>query len=93
MLVDLKKKVQRHVEGLEVRLSVNRRLEPAWWAVREVVFCVGGVVMRASARIGHDKWCNKMAYKKLRSWNEPENWKLKEPKVGKIGEGRLDVKN
>ena len=73
VLVDLKKKVQGDVEGLKVRLSANRRLEPARRALREVVFCVGGVAMRASARIGHDNWCNKMAHKRLRSWSEPEN--------------------
>ena len=54
VLVDQKKKVQGAVEGLKVRLSANRRLEPARRALREVVFCVGGVAMRASARIGHD---------------------------------------
>ena len=67
VLVDQKKKVQRAVEGLKVRLSANRRLEPARRALWEVVFCVGGVVVRASARIGHDKWCSKMADKRLRS--------------------------
>ena len=73
VLVDQKKKVQGAVEGLKVRLSANRRLEPARRALWEVVFCVGGVAMRASARIGHDNWCNKMAHKRLRSWSEPEN--------------------
>ena len=54
VLVDHKEEVQRAVEGLKVRLGANRRLEPVRRALWEVVFCVGGVVMRASARIGHD---------------------------------------
>ena len=54
VLVDHKEKVQRAVEGLKIGLGANRRLEPVRRALWEVVFCVGGVVMRASARIGHD---------------------------------------
>ena len=60
VLVDHKKKVQRAVEGVKVRLSANRRLEPARRALWQVVFCVGGVAMGASARIGHDEWYSKV---------------------------------
>ena len=60
VLVDLKKKVQGDVEGLKVRLSANRRLEPARRALWQVVFCVGGVAMGASARIGHNDWYKKV---------------------------------
>ena len=54
VLVDHKEEVQRAVEGLKVRLGANRRLEPVRRALWQVVLCVSGVVMRASARIGHD---------------------------------------
>ena len=60
VLVDHKKKVNGAVERLKVRLSANRRLEPARRALWQVVFCVGGVAMGASARIGH-----KDGYKKV----------------------------
>ena len=60
VLVDQKKKVQGAVEGLKVRLSANRRLEPARRALWQVVFCVGGVAMGASARIGHNDWYKKV---------------------------------
>ena len=59
VLVDQKEKVQGAVEGLKVRLSANRRLEPARRALWQVVFCVGGVAMGASARIGHNDWYKK----------------------------------
>ena len=55
VLVDQREEVQRAVEGLKIGLSANRRLEPARRALWEVVFCIGRVAMRASARIGHDK--------------------------------------
>ena len=51
---DQQEEVQRAVEGLKIGLSANRRLEPARRALWEVVFCIGEVAMRASARIGHD---------------------------------------
>ena len=54
VLVDQNEEVQRAVEGLKIGLSANRRLEPARRALWEVVFCIGRVAMRASARIGHD---------------------------------------
>ena len=54
VLVDHKEEVQRAVEGLKIGLGANRRLEPARRALWEVVFCISGVAMRASARIGHD---------------------------------------
>ena len=54
VLVDHREEVQRAVEGLKIGLSTNRRLEPARRALWEVVFCISGVAMRASARIGHD---------------------------------------
>ena len=60
VLVDQKKKVQGAVEGVKVRLSANRRLEPARRALWQVVFCVGGVAMGASARIGHNDWYKKV---------------------------------
>ena len=60
VLVDHKKKVKGAVERLKVRLSANRRLEPARRALWQVVFCVGGVAMRASARIGHNDWYKKV---------------------------------
>ena len=55
VLVDHREEVQRAVEGLKIWLGTNRRLEPARRALWEVVFCISGVAMRASARIGHDK--------------------------------------
>ena len=55
VLADQREEVQRAVEGLKVGLSADRRLEPARRALWEVVFCIGRVAMRASARIGHDK--------------------------------------
>ena len=55
VLVDQKEEVQRAVEGLKVGLSANRRLEPARRALWEVVLCIIGVAMRASARMGHDR--------------------------------------
>ena len=55
LLVDHNEKVKRAVERLKVRLSANGGLEPARRALWQVVFCVGGVAIGASARIGHDK--------------------------------------
>ena len=60
VLVDHKEKVKGAVERLKVRLSANRRLEPARRALWQVVFCVGGVAMGASARIGHNDWYKKV---------------------------------
>ena len=59
VLVDHKEKVKGAVERLKVRLSANRRLEPARRALWQVVFCVGGAAMGASARIGHNDWYKK----------------------------------
>ena len=55
VLVDHREDVQRAVEGLKIGLGTNRRLEPARRALWEVVLCIIGVAMRASARIGHDR--------------------------------------
>ena len=55
VLVDHREDVQRAVEGLKIWLGANRRLEPAWRALWEVVLCIIGVAMRASARMGHDR--------------------------------------
>ena len=55
VLADQREEVQRAVEGLKIGLSANRRLEPSRRALWEVVFCIGRVAMKASARIGHDK--------------------------------------
>ena len=60
VVVDHKKKVKGAVERLKVRLSANRRLEPARRALWQVVFRVGGVAMGASARIGHNDWYKKV---------------------------------
>ena len=60
VLVDHEKKVKGAVERVKVRLSANRRLEPARRALWQVVFCVGGVAMGASARIGHNDWYKKV---------------------------------
>ena len=60
VLVDHKEKVKGAVERLKVRLSANRRLEPARRALWQVVFCVGGVAMGASTRIGHNDWYKKV---------------------------------
>ena len=54
VLVDHEKKVKGAVERVKVRLSANRRLEPARGALWQVVLCVGCVDMWASARIGHE---------------------------------------
>ena len=70
MLVDHEKKVKGAVERVKVRLSANRRLEPAWGSLWQVVLCVGCVDRWASARIGHEgryKQKDKVAHKKLRS--------------------------
>ena len=55
VLVDHREDVQRAVEGLKIWLGANRRLEPARRALWEVVLCIIGVAMRASARMGHDR--------------------------------------
>ena len=90
VLVDQKKKVQGAVEGLKVRLSANRRLEPARRALWEVMFCVGGVAKRASARIGHDNGAIKW---RTKGCGAGVSLKTEKPKLGKPGESRQDVKN
>ena len=60
VLVDREKKVKGAVERVKVRLSVNRRLEPAWGALWQIVLCVGCVDRWASARIGHEGRCKQI---------------------------------